>query len=310
MRKDTTKESHTQVWSVCGGKGGVGKTFLSANLGILLADEKGDVTVVDADLGTPNLHTHLGVRKPKHSLGDFVYRRVPKLTDIVEPTSIPKLRFVPGSKNDLFTANLKYGQKRRLINQIQRLEGSHVVLDLAAGADFNTLDFLRESDIGIIVANPDPASVESAYDFLRATVLRVLEFRVRALRNTGQLLEVTSARHGGPRSIRELLQEVRSKDSEFATLLAGELERLRLFLVINRAKGEAAEVLGRMMVDAVNEWIEVQLHFLGAVPYDPAVEETLCGFEPYVLANPNSRTSYSLRLIAGRLLAATNGNHT
>ncbi len=47
-----------------GGKGGIGKTLVSANLGIALAQAGMRVLLVDADLGGANLHTCLGVGQP------------------------------------------------------------------------------------------------------------------------------------------------------------------------------------------------------------------------------------------------------
>jgi len=60
------------VIAVGGGKGGIGKTLLSANLGVHLASRGYRVVMVDADLGGANLHTCLGVKAPRATLSDFV----------------------------------------------------------------------------------------------------------------------------------------------------------------------------------------------------------------------------------------------
>ena len=51
-----------QVWAFGGGKGGIGKTFLAANLGATVALAGRRVVLADLDLGGGNLHTCLGVR--------------------------------------------------------------------------------------------------------------------------------------------------------------------------------------------------------------------------------------------------------
>ncbi len=65
-----------QVWSVGGGKGGIGKSLIAASLGWQLARMGQQVVVVDADLGGANLHTCLGLPNPARTLADFIQRRV------------------------------------------------------------------------------------------------------------------------------------------------------------------------------------------------------------------------------------------
>ena len=65
-----------RVISIGGGKGGIGKSLIAANLGIELARRGKRVVLVDADLGGANLHTTLGVDVPRRTLSDFIERRV------------------------------------------------------------------------------------------------------------------------------------------------------------------------------------------------------------------------------------------
>ena len=60
-----------RVVSVGGGKGGIGKSLISANLGIELARRGKKVVLVDADLGGANLHTTLGIDLPRRTLWYF-----------------------------------------------------------------------------------------------------------------------------------------------------------------------------------------------------------------------------------------------
>ena len=70
-----------------GGKGGIGKSVVAANVGIALAQLGHSVLLVDADLGGANLHTCLGVSQPAATLSDFVLRGVP-LAQLAVPTGI------------------------------------------------------------------------------------------------------------------------------------------------------------------------------------------------------------------------------
>src|SRR5882724_10833048 len=71
-----------RIIAVGGGKGGIGKSLVSANLGIALAQRGSSVVLVDADLGGANLHSCLGVAQPQVSLSDFVNRNVARLEDV------------------------------------------------------------------------------------------------------------------------------------------------------------------------------------------------------------------------------------
>lgn len=56
--------SMQRLWVLGGGKGGVGKSFLTASMATVLARTGKSAVAVDADLGCPNLHTYLGIKSP------------------------------------------------------------------------------------------------------------------------------------------------------------------------------------------------------------------------------------------------------
>ena len=70
------------ICAIGGGKGGTGKTFLAAGLGIALSKMGKRVILVDADLGCANLHTALGLPYPEETLSDFMKEKVKRLADV------------------------------------------------------------------------------------------------------------------------------------------------------------------------------------------------------------------------------------
>jgi len=82
-----------KIWAFGGGKGGVGKSFVAGNLGILLAQNGHTVILADLDLGGANMHTWLGVNSPTKSISEFIER---------EEQNIKKLLILAR-----FTLNLK-----------------------------------------------------------------------------------------------------------------------------------------------------------------------------------------------------------
>jgi len=158
-----------------GGKGGIGKSLVASNLGVLLSQMGRRVVLVDADLGGANLHTCLGIPPPQKTLSDFVSRKVSDLSDVVTPTSIERLGLISGAMDFLGAANPKYTQKLRLLREIARLDVDNVIIDLGGGTGFNILDFFLIADHGVLTVVPEPTSIENAYRFIKAAYYRRLK---------------------------------------------------------------------------------------------------------------------------------------
>jgi flagellar biosynthesis protein FlhG len=293
---------HTKpIWAVAGGKGGTGKTFLSANLAIALSMERGDVIAVDADLGGPNLHTLLGVCENGRDLGDFVANRVSRLEDIALPTSFPGLRLVRGSDNTLFLANLNHYRKLRLIRQIKSLPGSGVIIDLGTGSAYNTLDLFMTASPGILVITPEPTAIENAYLFLKTCALRVLKAYARYFgisdfdRTMSQWLERPSA------TLRNFMEILADGDGSAGQILTAALNNFKVYLVVNKARDKRDVHLGRSIIDVVRKYFLIDMDLLEAVPYDERVHWSLRRFSPFISEYPESEVSRAIRSIAERL---------
>src|SRR5512140_2964865 len=97
-----------RVVAIGGGKGGIGKSLVSANLGIALAQRGAKTVIVDADLGGANVHTCLGLPQPTVSLSHFIEKRVEHLDQVLVPTGIERLQLISGAADTLDAANPKH----------------------------------------------------------------------------------------------------------------------------------------------------------------------------------------------------------
>ncbi|MEJ2363697.1 MAG: P-loop NTPase [Deltaproteobacteria bacterium] len=79
------------TYTVGGGKGGTGKSFITASLGTILAQQGKRVLLVDLDLGASNLHTFLALGKPQISLKQYLDKEVHDINDVVIQTNQPNL---------------------------------------------------------------------------------------------------------------------------------------------------------------------------------------------------------------------------
>jgi len=101
-RTAETAPSRQSIWALAGGKGGVGRSLLAANLGVQVARSGRRVVLVDLDLQGSNLQTYLGFQRLPVSLGDLASGRVPLLSELACETPTVNLRLVGGlQKGDL-----------------------------------------------------------------------------------------------------------------------------------------------------------------------------------------------------------------
>src|SRR5690349_22532426 len=85
-----------RVVAIGGGKGGVGKSLVAANVGIFLATLGKRVVLVDGAFGAPNLHIFAGVPRPARSLSEAFAPGGPSLPELAVPTHVPGVRLVAG----------------------------------------------------------------------------------------------------------------------------------------------------------------------------------------------------------------------
>lgn len=182
------KSSGATIIPVAGGKGGVGKSILSANLAISLAGQGKKTIVVDLDLGGSNLHSYLGLPNDFPGIGDFLMSKEGALGDYQAGTDFANLTYIPGDGRTPFMANLTYGHKMKLARQITQLDADYVILDIGAGTSFNTIDYFGLSQRGILMATPDIPSLMNMLAFLKNFLLRNIIARIKKLPHTEALI--------------------------------------------------------------------------------------------------------------------------
>jgi flagellar biosynthesis protein FlhG len=290
-----------RVISIGGGKGGIGKSLISANLGIELARRGKRVVLVDADLGGANLHTTLGVDVPRRTLSDFIERRVSSIDEVVTPTGIENLGLVSGALDHLDAANPRHAQKMRLLRHVQQLDADFAILDLGAGTHSNVLDFFLVSDHGVLVLVPEPTAVENAYRFVKAAFWR-------RMRNVAQVygyepLLRTVLDGASFRSPVELVETVARKDPDAGANLARQLAVFRPRLVVNQARTPQDADIGRAVVAAWKKYFGLEMDYLGFIQYDDEMWRTLRARRPLLIERPDAPAAKAFATIVDGLLA-------
>ncbi len=294
-----------QIVAVGGGKGGVGKTLLATNVALALADRGQRVLLVDADLGSANAHTVLGLPAPAATLSDFLERKA-DLATLAVSTPYANLRFVSGALDDVGAANPQHQSKMRLLRKLSGFDTDFLVLDLGAGTGFNTLDFFLIASCGILVVLPEPTSVENAYRFLKAAFFRRLAVVEKAFGIKDLVDEARAQKNRlNIRTPADLLRAVAERDPDVGAQVQAQMARFRPRLVLNQSRtddGVDDVQIANDMASACRRFLGINLEVLGTLPEDDAVRRAVRMRQPLRVAAPDSRVKRAVDELAEHLL--------
>ena len=155
-----------QVIAVTGGKGGIGKTNVSVNLSLALADMGRRVVLLDADLGLANVDVLLGL-KPKATLADVLEGKC-DLRDVMV-NGPGGIRVVPAASGAANMVSLSAQQHAGLIQAFSEI-GDNIdvlIVDTAAGIGDSVVSFVRAAQEALIVVCDEPTSITDAYALIK-----------------------------------------------------------------------------------------------------------------------------------------------
>ncbi len=303
--------TNNKLWSVGGGKGGVGKSLVTVGLAVSLANLGKKVILIDGDLGGANLHTLLGMRYPEVTLEDFLMRRVDRLDDTVVPTQISNVGIICGADDILGAANPTYAQKIRLVQQIEELAADFVLLDLGAGTSFNTLDLFNHSPGKIAVLTGQITSLQNVYGFIKSALFRKLSREFARDSKALDLLYQMGGKEGETefQSIRDLASFFESTSPKRYALLNRVLENFQLFLVINMVKSDQELKSVQIIRSVCVDFLSVNPQVLSHLPFDPAVDLAVNQMSPQALFTKKNRAGAALEKMAREFLFSCRVGH-
>lgn len=155
-----------QVIAVTGGKGGVGKTSVSVNLSVSLAQMGRRVALLDADLGLANVDIMLGLNS-KHNLED-VLAGTHSLQDVmlIGPCGI---RIIPASSGTQHMSQLSAMEHAGLIHAFSEISEQIdvLIIDTAAGISDSVVSFVRAAQEVLVVVCDEPSSITDSYALMK-----------------------------------------------------------------------------------------------------------------------------------------------
>jgi flagellar biosynthesis protein FlhG len=288
---------------VGGGKGGVGKSVVAASLAAAIAGTGRRCAVIDVDLGGANLHTLLGVSRPRHTLSHLLTGEVGSLAELMVQTSVPNLWLVSGNEALLEMANPKHSQKEMLFRHIRCLDVDDVLLDLGAGSTFNVLDFFLLARRGLVVTTPEPTAIENAEHFVKAAFYRSLQLVAKQPEVRAAILRLREDHRGWRvRSAGELIALVSEIDPPAAKLLAERAQAFLPVLLVNQVRSTEQRRVGPDLVVAWRERLGVPIELAGSIESDPSVSAAVAQRQPTLQLFPCCSFSRHIDELAQRML--------
>ena len=289
-RKTDLFSGPTSIIAVGGGKGGIGKSFISSSLAISIAQLGYSVLLVDLDLGGANLHTCIGGPIPELGLFDFVSGRVDSLVKVATPTNFQRLSLISGSNDSLNIANLNPGTQERVVDELRKYPVQYLILDLGAGSNNSILDFFLMADRKIVALTPEPTSVENAYRFIKSAFYRSLKSIEGQLQIQDLIDEAMDQKNSlGIRSPADLIKHVKKSTPLSGHRLERAVQDFRIDILVNQIRTRADADLGHSISSVCSKYFGIDSNYLGYLDHDNAVWQALRKRRPVIIEYPYSR---------------------
>ena len=268
-----------RIIAVTSGKGGVGKTNITANLAIAMAAQNNRVAIIDADLGLANMDVILKLR-PKYTIEHVLSGKV-SIEDVFIKGPAG-LTIIPAGSGVLSLADLRADERAELMKQLIQ-STSHfdiVFIDTAAGISRNVVDFAMIAREVLVVTTPEPTAITDAY-----AVVKVIS-QLKRKRDEERSRQI--AANGG----KEPAGHNQDDDDD-----------LPIGIVVNMVDSihQAEEVAERIIL-AARQFVNAQAHFAGYVLSDTCVTDSVFSQRPLVFEHPESSAAQCINLLAAKLL--------
>ncbi|MCR5288641.1 MAG: P-loop NTPase [Treponema sp.] len=293
-----------QIIPVASGKGGVGKSLLSANLAIALGQAGKKVILADLDLGASNLHLVIGQSSPKTGIGTWLADHT-EFKDIIAPTDYENVSFIAGDSEVPGLSSLKVQQKNKLIKELSDLDADYVILDLGAGTHQIILDMFLLSPQGIIVTAPTVTATLNAYLFLKNAVFRLMYTTFKSGSKGAQWLEKLKMDSQSLQRlyIPKMIENLRAIDPENAMTFSSRMAQFHPRLSINMIDDPKDIEKAQKIRRSCAQYLGLDIDYLGVMYRDMLQDKALSSRLPVIIYKPQSVLSQAIYRIADKILA-------
>lgn len=299
-------EKKPNIISIAGGKGGVGKSFIAANLAIALSELGKKIILIDLDLGGANLHSFLGLSNTNPGIGEFIKKKI-KLSQFLINLHKKNLKFIPGDGITPFMGNISFLQKHKLIKNIENLEADYIILDLGAGSNFNILDFYNISNRGILISRPDFLSVISMLSFLKNALLRKISRVVKKNEVLKKLLnDIFKRPMENSITVKSIIEELSLVDKNISEEINEICKNNRPGIIFNMANDISELEIANQLNNGLESVLSIEADYFGFVYSNNEILNSIKEKIPFLNYNKVNITTIEIRQIAKRIVKYLN----
>ncbi|UCC39095.1 MAG: AAA family ATPase [Candidatus Aminicenantes bacterium] len=300
--EDLNNKRKGEVWAIGGAKGGTGKSFLTSSMGTYLALKEKRVVLIDVDIGGANLHSFLGIKRPKKSLTNFFEKKTP-LNKLLVRTSIGNMSLITGDIHSLSSDNIKFTQKLKLFRHIMKLNTDYALIDLGGGSHKNTIDAFLMADKTIAILEPEITAVENLYHFVKNALFRKVRMALRAHGFKEMLEHVWNRREKYRiKNLKELIDWLKGSFSYIEEILDEELSDFSLYIVLNKVRTTQDIAMGASLKSVIMKYLGIKTKYVGYIEYDDSIWRSLRNGRPYMQNYASTPCAKEIETIAENLL--------
>ena len=292
-----------QIIPVASGKGGVGKSLLSANLAIALGQAGKKVILADLDLGASNLHLVIGQNSPKKGIGTFLTGES-KFEEIITPTDYKNVSFIAGDSEIPGLSALKVAQKNSLIKKFHNVDADYLIVDLGAGTHLTILDLFLISPQGIIVTAPTVTATLNGYLFLKNAVFRLMAATFK--KNSKAADYIAKLRNDSASLQRlyipKLIEKISEIDPENGEKFKKRLSQFRPRLIMNMIDEPKDADKAQKIRRSCQQYLGLDVESLGVMYRDSMQDKALSSSLPVTVYKPNSVLAQAIFRIAEKIM--------
>lgn len=290
----------------------MGKSTVTANLAIALAQAGHSVVAVDLDLGASNLHTCLGVRNTGDGVATFLLKKEQSLLPLLVDTAYPGLRLLPGDGLIPGTMNIPFYIKKKLLLGLTQLPADFVILDLSAGSSTNTLDFFLLSPWGLIVTLPETTALLNAYAFLKAAAFRYLTLTFPAKSAEREAIEafMVQKMESSGKNLLELVRQLESLSPLSADKARQAVDRFHPGVILNMGKSREDFAIGIKLREIVKKNLNADVTYLAYLPYEETARNAINTRRPLAEMSPGSPFVKAITQLAGQVSQTSQSTHS
>lgn len=294
-----------QILPIASGKGGVGKSLLSANLAIALGQAGKKVVLADLDLGASNLHLALGHNVKNNSIGTYLTDKS-SFQSIIEPTEYDNVSFIAGDSQIPGLTTLKAAQKTKLLRNFHSIDADFLILDLGAGTHQIILDMFLQSPQGILVTAPTVTATLDGYLFLKNSVFRLLNTTYKRGSAGHQYLEQLKTNSDAMKSIYipKLVDQLSVVDPVNTGLFKTRMNQFKPRLAMNMIDDPKDADRAQRIRNSCSQYLGMDLEYLGLMYRDQLQDKALSSRLPVIIYKPNCVLSQAIYRIAEKVIAA------